>query len=154
MTATAQPPPLTLDAILGSWRLISWTYRVTATGERRDALGQYPRGSILYTPERVMVLLLNNHRKRPLRLPPADDEKIALFDTMFDYSGTHTVEPDRIILHLDMSWNEASTGTEQVWFCTIQGNILTLTSTPAKNPLDGREVVHEMIFERATRRDV
>ena len=82
-----------------------------------------------------MVLLLNNHRERPLRLPPADDEKIALFDTMFAYSGTHTVEPDRVIHHLDMSWNEAWSGTEQVWFCTIQGKILTLTSTPAKNPL-------------------
>jgi hypothetical protein len=38
-----------------------------------------------------------------------------------------------------------------VRFCTIEGNILALTSTPAKNPLDGREVVHEVIYERAMR---
>ena len=101
-----------------------------------------------------MILVLNNNRKRPLQLPPADDEKIALFDTMFAYSGTYTVEPDRVIHHLDMSWNEAWSGTEQVRFCKIEGNNLTLTSTPAKNPLDGREVVHEVIYERAIRRDV
>ena len=93
MDATTKLTSLTRDLVLGSWRMISWTYRVVATGEKRDALGQDPRGFIVYTPERVMILVLNNHRKRPLRLPPADDEKIALFDTMFAYSGTYTVEP-------------------------------------------------------------
>jgi hypothetical protein len=154
MDAATKLTPLTRDLVLGSWRMISWTYRVVATGEKRDALGRDPRGFIVYTPERVMILVLNNNRKRPLQLPPADDEKIALFDTMFAYSGTYTVEPDRVIHHLDMSWNEAWSGTEQVRFCKIEGNNLTLTSTPAKNPLDGREVVHEVIYERAIRRDV
>jgi hypothetical protein len=105
MDAATKLTPLTRDLVLGSWRMISWTYRVVATGEKRDALGQNPRGFIVYTPERVMILVLNNNRKRPLQLPPADDEKIALFDTMFAYSGTYTVEPDRVIHHLDMSWN-------------------------------------------------
>jgi hypothetical protein len=85
-----------------------------------------------------MVLVLNNHRERPSRLPPTDNEKIALFDTMFAYSGTYTVEPDRVIHRVDMSWNEAWSGTEQVRFGKIERNNLTLTSTPAKNPLDGR----------------
>ncbi len=131
--------------------MISWTTKVVATGEKRDALGPNPRGFIVYTPERVMVLVLKNDRKRPLELPPANDEKIELFDTMFAYSGNYTVELDRVIHHLDMSWNEAWSGTDQVRFCTIEGNILTFTTAPARNPLDGREVVHEVIFERATR---
>jgi len=37
-----------------------------------------------------------------------------------------------------------------VRFSKIAGNILTLTSAPAENPLDGREAVHEVIFERAS----
>ena len=93
MTATARRTPLTRDLVLGSWRMISWTYTVVATGEKRDALGPNPRGFIVYAPERVMVLVLNNDRRRPSALPPTDDEKIALFDTMFAYSGTYTVEP-------------------------------------------------------------
>ncbi len=52
-----------------------------------------------------------------------------------------------------MSWNEAWSGTQQVRFGAIEGNILMFTSAPAKNPLDGREVVHEVIFERAMRRE-
>jgi hypothetical protein len=146
--ATAEPSPLTRDAVLGSWKMISWTYTVVETGEKRDTLGQNPRGWIVYTPDRVMVLVLKDDRKRPLGLVPTADEKLELYDTMFAYSGTYAVRPDRVIHHLDMSWNEAWSGTEQVRFCKIEANILTYTSAPAKNPLDGREVVHEVIFER------
>jgi hypothetical protein len=69
---------------------------------------------------------------------------------MFAYSGTYTVNSDRVIHHLDMSWNEVWTGTEQLRFCKIEGSILTYTSAPAKNPLDGNEVVHTAKFERAS----
>ena len=55
------------------------------------------------------------------------------------------------IHHIRHELDEAWSGTEPVRFCTIEGNILALTSTPAKNPLDGREVVHEVIYERAMR---
>ncbi len=47
MTATARRTPLTRDLVLGSWRMISWTYTVVATGEKRDALGPNPRGFIV-----------------------------------------------------------------------------------------------------------
>ena len=46
--------------------MISWSYKVVRTGETRDALGKHPHGWIVYTPERVMVLVLRKDRKRPL----------------------------------------------------------------------------------------
>jgi hypothetical protein len=92
--------------------------------------------------------VLKNNRLRPGRFPPSDEEKIALFDTMFAYSGSYTVEPDRVVHHVDMSWNEAWSGTEQVRFCTVDEHTLTYTSAPAKNPFDGREVVHEVTWVR------
>jgi Lipocalin-like domain len=142
--------PLTKDTLLGAWRMRSWTYESVGIGEKRDPLGADPHGWIIYNPERVMVLVLNRNRKKPVGLVPTSEEKLALYDTMFAYSGTYTVKSDRVIHHLDMSWNEAWTGTEQVRFCKIEGDILTYTSAPAKNPLDGSEVVHTVKFERAT----
>ena len=140
--------PLSRDLILGSWRMKSWVTRNVATGERRDALGQNPCGTVLYTLERVTFLIVRSDRKRPDRLPPSDEEKIALFDTMFAYSGSYTVEPDRVIHHVDMSWNEAWSGTDQVRFCTIEENVLTIASAPGKSPFDGHEIVHEVTFAR------
>jgi len=116
--------------------MISWTSVILQTGERRDALGSNPTGSLVYTPERVTVFVLKTGRKRPTSLTATVEEKIALYDTMFVYAGTYTVYPDRVIHHLDMSWNEAWTGTEQVRFYKLQGNRLTFTSTrpPFKGP--------------------
>lgn len=51
---------------------------------------------------------MKSYRKWPEQLPPLD-EKIALFDKMFAYSGSYTVVADRVIHHVDMSWNEAWT---------------------------------------------
>ena len=150
MTGIAELVPLTKDALRGAWRMTSWTYEIVGTGEKRDALGANPRGWIVYSPERVMVIVLKSDRKKPVGLVPTPDEKLALYDTMFAYSRTYTVKSDRVIHHLDMSWNEAWTGTEQVRFCKIEGSILTYMSAPAKNPLDGNEVVHTVKFERAT----
>ena len=140
--------PLSRDLILGSWRMTSWVTRDVATGERQDALGQNPRGAVVYTPQRVTFLIIKNNRARPEQLPPSDEEKIALFDTMFAYSGAYTVKSDRVVHHVDLSWNEAWSGTDQVRFCKVDEQTLTYTSTPAKNPFDGREVVHEVTFER------
>ena len=140
--------PLSRDRVLGSWRLTSWVTRDVATGERRDALGQNPCGSVIYTPERVTFLILKNDRKRPEQLPPSNDEKVALFDTMFAYSGRYTVEPDRIVHHVDLSWNEAWSGTDQVRYCIVENDTLTYSSAPGRNPFDGREVVHEVTYER------
>jgi hypothetical protein len=136
------------DLILGSWRMTSWVTRDVATGERQDALGQNPLGTVVYTPQRVTFLIVRNNRARPEQLPPSDKEKIALFDTMFAYSGAYTVESDRVVHHVDLSWNEAWSGTDQVRFCKVDEQTLTYTSTPAKNPFDGREIVHEVTWER------
>ena len=57
--------PLDRDLILGSWRMKSWVTTDIATRERRDALGENVRGFALYTPERVMFLILKNNRKPP-----------------------------------------------------------------------------------------
>jgi hypothetical protein len=150
---TAGATNLVRSDVLGSWRMISWTVQNLQTGETRNALGPNPRGWIVYTPERVMVLVFQAERKKPAGLVPTAEEKLTLYDTMFAYSATYTVQPDRVIHHLDMSWNEAWTGTEQVRFCKINGDRLTYTSAPATNPLDGNEVVHEVLFERASTAD-
>lgn len=148
MAGDIEAKPLSREAILGSWKLISWVTRDVATGERHDALGPDPRGMVMYTPKRVTFLILRNNRKRPEQTPPSDDEKVALYDTMFAYSGPYTVEPDRIVHHVDLSWNEAWSGTDQVRFCRVDDNRLTYSSAPGRNPFDGREVVHEVSYER------
>ena len=140
--------PIRRELLLGSWRMTSWMTRDVSTGERQPALGQEPHGIVIYTPERVIFFILRNNRNRPQRLPPSDEEKIALFDSMFAYSGSYTIESDRVVHHVDMTWNEAWSGTEQVRFCKVDEHTLTYTSPPTQNPFDGREIIHEVTYVR------
>jgi hypothetical protein len=78
MTQNALVGPLSRNLLLGSWRMASWVTRDVVTGERQDALGQNPLGTLIYTPERAVFLIVKSNRACPAQLPPSDEEKIAL----------------------------------------------------------------------------
>jgi Lipocalin-like domain len=135
--------------IVGSWKMLSWTYEVVETGEVHDALGKDPKGYTHYLPDgRMMVLVLKPDRLMPASLVPTAAEKLALYDSMFAYAGTYSVAEDRVIHHIDMSWNRAWEGTDQIRLLTLEGRYLTYTGVLAKNPLDGRDCVHRVRFEK------
>jgi hypothetical protein len=71
--------------------------------------------------------------------PPTDEERLKLFRTMLAYAGTYTVDADKVVHHVDISWNEAFTGTDQIRFYKLDGNILTITTGPIKSPVDSRD---------------
>ena len=48
------------------------------------------------------------------------------------------MENEKVVHPVDISWNEAWTGTDQVRFFKLDGNILTITAAPNKSPIDGR----------------
>ena len=149
-------PAVTNDAqadiasrLLGTWRMLSWTTEDLVTGETVDALGANPEGYITYTPAgRVMVLVLRGDRKMPAALVPTNEEKIALYDSMFAYAGTYSVDHEKVVHHIDMSWNQSWTGTSQLRFLRLEGDRLTYIGAPARNPMNGRDCVHTVLFRR------
>ena len=46
------------DALLGTWKMVSWTKEVVATGETCDALGPDPVGYISCQPDGDMMALV------------------------------------------------------------------------------------------------
>jgi len=135
--------------IVGSWKMLSWTYDVPETGESHDALGRNPKGYMHCLPDgRMMVLALNARRPDPAEPAPTNEEKVGLYDSMFAYAGAYSVERDRVIHHVDMRWNRVWEGANLIRFLKLEGRYLTYTGVPAKNPLDGRECVHHVKFEK------
>src|SRR5712671_1062976 len=47
-------------------------------------------------------------------------------------SGRYTVEGEKVVHHVDVSWNESWTGTDQVRFFKLEGDRLTITTAPQK----------------------
>src|SRR6201985_20496 len=117
-----------LRAPLGAGGMTFWEREVPAGGEVRGALGPEPAGVINYGADGpVSAHIVSKDRPPPASMPPSNDEKVRLFDSMISYTGTYTLDDEKVVHHLDSSWNEAWTGTDQVRFYRLDGNRLLIT---------------------------
>ncbi len=132
--------------LIGTWKLVSMTREMLDTGQKSDDYGPNPIGYINYSPEgRMIAIIVRSDRKKPKVKPDdqrvSDQDAIALYRSMSSYAGTYTVEKDRVIHHVEVSWNQLWTGTDQVRYFKFDGDKLTLTMKPFMTPL-GKQTVH------------
>ena len=126
--------------LLGTWKLESLVYNEIATGRRSNPFGDHPDGYLSYSADgRMYAILIMDNRRGPRDLVPTDQEKIELQDTMIAYAGTFTADNEKVVNHVDISWNQSWTGTEQVRFYKLDGNTLTIRTARARSPIDGQE---------------
>ena len=60
--------------------------------------------------------------------PEGKYQQAAFCSTMFAYAGTYFVVGDKVIHHVELSWNEVWSGTDQVRSFEIEGKQLSITS--------------------------
>ena len=138
-----------VSALLGTWKMVSWTRIILATGEVSDAMGPNPVGFIAYHADgRMMALVLKRDRPQLMGKAPSDDEKIKLFDTMLAYSATYTVDRDKVIHHVDAAWNPAWAGTDLIRPFSLDGNTLVISGAPSKDPATGEDVIYRIEFTK------
>ena len=134
--------------LVGTWQLKSFEVELQGTGEKRSVFGKNPSGFFIFTPDgRAIVLLTGDARKAG----DTDQERAALYRTMNAYTGTYRVEGDKLTTKVDVSWNEAWTGTDQVRFFKLDGNRLDIVSAwaPAPNLPDHPTVRGILSWERS-----
>ncbi|VXC92632.1 conserved exported hypothetical protein [Burkholderia sp. 8Y] len=136
------------DPLLGTWRLKSFVREVAGTGERYNQLGDHPDGYLSYSPDgRMLALFVSDEQPRP-RTEPSDEERIKLHKSMLAYGGTYSVSPGKVVHHIDIEWDGRRVGTDQVRFYTIDGDTLSIKTESNKSPVDGREGIGILTFER------
>ena len=131
--------------LVGNWKLVSFVSEELATGKKTAVLGEHPKGYLIYTPQGRMSALLVHETRSP---PKVDEDRINLHKYMFAYSGRYTVEGDKVVHHVDVSWNESWTGTDQVRYFKLEGDSLTITGPPQKSAITGIENVPVVVFVR------
>ena len=136
--------------LYGTWTLVSYALRVVATGETTMPFGSAPRGFLSYSRDgRMSALIVKDERPRPVDMALATpEERVELFDTMVAYGGTFTFHGDHVIHHVDISWIEGWTGTDQVRHIRLEGDRLEITSDPRPSLIDGQVVVAELVWEK------
>ncbi|GGI32894.1 lipocalin-like domain-containing protein [Bradyrhizobium guangdongense] len=143
MYAVADENPL-----LGTWKLQSFVREVAASGERYNQLGERPDGYLSYAADgRMFAFFVSADQPRP-RAEPSDEERIKLHKGMLAYGGTYTLSPGKVIHHIDIEWDGRRLGTDQVRFYSVGDDKLILKTERNKSPIDGREGVGILTFER------
>jgi hypothetical protein len=137
------------NPFIGTWTLRGTERKTLDNGETTPLWGVHPSGTLIYTAGgRMSALVLAENRKAPAAPMPTETEALSLFKSMVAYAGRYTVESDRVIHHVEQSWNQAWTGTDVVRFYRFDGNRLALTTAPAPNPRDGKLSVSTLVWER------
>jgi hypothetical protein len=67
---------------------------------------------------------------------------------MLAYAGHYRADDARVIHTIEVAWDGARIGEDQVRFYTIEGDRLILRTTLNRSPIDGREGVGVITFER------
>jgi len=140
------------NPLIGTWKLKSYVREVAATGERYNERGEHPNGYLSYSADgRMYAIITWENRAAPGDVVPTNEERVKLFSTMISYAGTYTFDAEKVVHHVDISWNQNWTGTDQVRFYKLDGNTLTITSAPARNFTDGRDGRSILAWERLRR---
>ena len=116
--------------LLGTWKMKSYVV-TTPAGVRTTPFGENPTGYLSYSADgRMQVIGAADGRIVPADPTVADPERVTLYNTMFAYAGRYSVEAEAgtVIHHIDISWNEAWTGTDQIRLLELTGNTLTLST--------------------------
>jgi len=137
------------SVIEGTYRLISSTRTIVATGQVEDAFGTDPIGYITYGKDhRMTVLIVKRDRPKPTFKTLDDAQKITLFDSMAAYCGTYTFDGNTVLHKIDASWNEILTGTTQMRSVKKQGRRLIYTTAASPAPTDGQISTSTLIWEK------
>jgi hypothetical protein len=130
----------TASLVIGTWKLQSYVREVAATGVRYNQFGDEPDGYLGYAPDgRMYAIFARRDRITPKDVVPTEEEGAALLGTMVAYAGTFTLGEGRVVHHIDISWNQNWTGTDQVRYFQLDGDTLTITTAVYKSYSDGQE---------------
>jgi hypothetical protein len=131
------------DRIIGTWKLVSVVYEDAQTKERTPVLGEHPHGFQIATAEgRWFALVTADGRP----VPKTDEDRAKALRTMIAYSGRYRVEDGKVITKVEVAWNEAWVGGEQVRFLRFEGDdLLHIESPPMPHPNVNNKVVRVIV---------
>lgn len=135
--------------LIGVWRWTSHVYQEVGTDKTTPAFGERPNGLFVFTRGGHFVWTVVSSERKP---PPAagsqsDADRAALYNSMGAASGTYATEGTTLSMTYQTAWNHVWTGTTQKRQIEIQGNRMTMTSTPARGR-DGKDYFFVVTYDR------
>ncbi len=112
-------------SVVGTYRLVSFVANLE-DGSSINLFGTEPVGYAVITPKRFIAVLTSGAADRKAGATP--DAKVALFNSLVAYSGGYEIQGNKLVTDVDVSWNQAWTGTKQGRTWTVEGDRLILVT--------------------------
>jgi hypothetical protein len=139
--------------LIGTWKMLSWRRESVATGEQTDALGPDPVGFVNYGADgRFYAIVVRKDRPPPATIPATPLEKATLFDSMLAYAGTYTLDEEKAVHHVDASWNQSWTGTDQAASTGSTATVFLLPAPKLRTPTPDTKSSTKLSFRGCGRR--
>ena len=136
-------------ALVGAWRVTSYSQLDVATGQVLYPVGEHPLGSIQFSPGGHMTLLVTASGREKRTPPYSVADRAAILDGLGSmYFGTYTVQGDKMTVHEVSALTPDNVGTDQVRIVELKGNQLTLKNLPSLNKRTGKISVTAISAER------
>ncbi len=125
--------PTARKAVAGTWELVE--HKTTmASGEVRRNFGASPRGLFIFHEDGHTSVQIVDAARPTTRLAKASDEEVrAMSRSYLAYFGSFDVDPAtrKIVVHTIADLNPVNSGSEQVRFYELEGDLIHLQPPPA-----------------------
>ena len=138
------------ERLYGTWRLVSDVRQDVETGARTDNFGKHPQGYLSYARDgRMSAIEVAENRPKPTDLSKVGDaDRAALFKPLLAYAGTFSFDGKVVTHHVDISWNNNWTGTDQVRNVRLEGRMLYITTNVQPSAIDGKPSIGILTWEK------
>jgi Lipocalin-like domain len=146
-----RPAASAAEQIVGTWKLVSYVGEDVASGARSDVMGPHPSGYIEYGHDgRMIVIIVGTDRRKPAASVATPAEAQALLSSLLAYAGTYTLDTraHTVTHHIEVSWDQTRTGESHLRKYRFDGDRLTLTTQPSRDPATGKPTVRTVVWER------
>ncbi len=135
-----------MTKLTGTWKLVSFVMVDAETNTREPLYGTHPNGQLILEPGgRMMAIITAENRGTP----HDDEERANAFKSMLAYSGVYELDGSRFTTDVEVAWNEAWVGTKQTREFRLEGDKLTIISTPQPAVNFGDRIMHgELVWHR------
>ena len=132
-----------LGKLVGTWALVSCFMEDVDTKERKPVWGDHPNGYLVVTLDgRWIVVQTAEGRKAP----GTNEERSAAFQSMLAYSGKYRANENKIVIKVDIAWDESWNRTEQVRHYKIEGDELHIEAAPQAYANFGGKVMRGILI--------
>jgi len=134
------------SALVGSWRLISCVLEDVETGERTKNWGEHPNAYLVITASGRLIVVQSAEGRK---VPKTAEDQSAAFRSSLAYTGRYRVHGSEIVTTVDVAWDEAWVGTEQLRYYRFEGDRLHIEAAPQRISIFGDKLLRaHLVWER------